>query len=63
MPRLTPALLRVIVTCFIWCQRSCLAALALPYGGSETAGLYRRLSINKHYRPHFTKILITSRAA
>jgi len=55
MPRLTPALLRVIVTSFSWCQRSCLAALALPYGGSETAGLYRRLSLNKHYRPYFTK--------
>jgi len=39
------ALLRVIVTCFIRCQRSCLAALGLRCNGSESAGLY------KHYRP------------
>ena len=48
MPRQTLALLRVIMKCFIWYQRSCLAAVALPYGGSETAGLYRLLYINKH---------------
>jgi len=39
------ALLRVIVTCFIRCQRSCLAALGLRCNGSESAGLY------KHYKP------------
>jgi len=38
MPRQTLALLRVIMKCFIWYQRSCLAALACPSVAQKRRG-------------------------